>query len=79
MEGAPAIASLVTGPAMVPAASCLIERLRAGASESGRSTARKSPAVGMSVNPNVTGYTPTPSEGEWPGQFSSLMTIDKTA
>lgn len=30
------------------------------------------------VNPAVTGYTPTPAEGEWPGQFSSLMTIDKT-
>ncbi len=31
------------------------------------------------VRPTVTGYTPTPSESEWPGQFSSLMTIDKTA
>jgi oligopeptide transport system substrate-binding protein len=30
------------------------------------------------VSPAVTGYTPTPAEGEWPGQFSSLMTIDKT-
>ncbi len=30
------------------------------------------------INPAVTGYTPTPSEGEWPGSFSSLMTIDKT-
>jgi oligopeptide transport system substrate-binding protein len=30
------------------------------------------------VNPAVTGYTPTASESEWPGQFSSLMTIDKT-
>jgi oligopeptide transport system substrate-binding protein len=30
------------------------------------------------VNPAVTGYTPTPSESEWPGQFSSLMTLDKT-
>jgi oligopeptide transport system substrate-binding protein len=30
------------------------------------------------INPAVTGYTPTPAEGEWPGQFSSLMTIDKT-
>jgi hypothetical protein len=28
------------------------------------------------VRPTVTGYTPTPSESEWPGQFSSLMTID---
>ena len=31
------------------------------------------------VNPAVTGYSPTPSESEWPGQFSSLMTIDKTS
>ena len=31
------------------------------------------------VKPNVTGFSPTPSETEWPGQFSSLMTIDKTA
>ncbi|MGH2614297.1 MAG: ABC transporter substrate-binding protein, partial [Thermomicrobiales bacterium] len=30
------------------------------------------------VNPAVTGYTPTPSESTWPGQFSSLMTLDKT-
>jgi oligopeptide transport system substrate-binding protein len=30
------------------------------------------------VNPAVTGYTPTPSEVEWPGDLSSLMTIDKT-
>jgi oligopeptide transport system substrate-binding protein len=30
------------------------------------------------VKPNVTGFVPTPAEGEWPGQFSSLMTIDKT-
>ena len=29
------------------------------------------------VNPEVTGYTPTPSEVEWPGSVSSLMTIDK--
>jgi oligopeptide transport system substrate-binding protein len=28
------------------------------------------------VNPAVTGYTPTPSEVEWPGSASSLMTID---
>ena len=27
------------------------------------------------VNPAVTGYTPTPSEVEWPGSASSLMTI----
>lgn len=31
------------------------------------------------VNPKVTGYTPTPSENEWPGQFSSLMTITKSS
>jgi oligopeptide transport system substrate-binding protein len=30
------------------------------------------------VSPNVTGYTPTAMESEWPGQFSSLMTLDKT-
>jgi oligopeptide transport system substrate-binding protein len=30
------------------------------------------------INPAVTGYTPTPSDAEWPGQFASLMTIDKT-
>src|SRR5215211_1817116 len=30
------------------------------------------------VNPAVTGYTPTASEVEWPGELSSLMTIDKT-
>jgi oligopeptide transport system substrate-binding protein len=30
------------------------------------------------VNPAVTGYTPTSGESEWPGQFSSLMTLDKT-
>jgi oligopeptide transport system substrate-binding protein len=30
------------------------------------------------VNPNVTGITPTPSEVEWPGSLSSLMTVDKT-
>ena len=34
-------------------------------------------AANFVVNPNVTGYTPTPAEGEWPGQFSSLMTITK--
>jgi oligopeptide transport system substrate-binding protein len=28
------------------------------------------------VNPAVTGYTPTPSEAEWPGSQSSLMTLD---
>jgi len=30
------------------------------------------------VSPAVTGYTPTAAESEWPGQYSSLMTIDKT-
>ena len=30
------------------------------------------------VNPAVTGYTPTASEAAWPGQFGSLMTLDKT-
>lgn len=29
------------------------------------------------VNPEVTGYAPTPSEVEWPGSVSSLMTITK--
>jgi oligopeptide transport system substrate-binding protein len=28
------------------------------------------------VKPEVTGYTATPLEVEWPGQFSSLLTID---
>jgi oligopeptide transport system substrate-binding protein len=30
------------------------------------------------VKPNVTGITPTASEVEWPGVYSSLMTIDKS-
>ena len=30
------------------------------------------------VNPAVTGYTATPTDVEWPGNFASLMTIDKT-
>jgi oligopeptide transport system substrate-binding protein len=30
------------------------------------------------VSPNVTGYTPTALEVQWPGNFSSLMTLDKT-
>ena len=30
------------------------------------------------VKPNVTGLTPTNSADQWPGQYSSLMTIDKT-
>ncbi len=34
-------------------------------------------AANFVVKPNVTGYDPTPAEGEWPGQFSSLMTITK--
>ena len=35
------------------------------------------PAANVVVNPEVTGYTPKPAESEWPGQFSSLMTITK--
>ena len=31
------------------------------------------------VKPNVTGYTATALDVEWPGQFTSLLTIDKTA
>jgi oligopeptide transport system substrate-binding protein len=31
------------------------------------------------VNPNVTGYTPTALDVEWPGQFTSLLTLDKTS
>ena len=30
------------------------------------------------VSPDVTGYMPTAAENQWPGQYSSLMTIDKT-
>ena len=30
------------------------------------------------VSPNVTGLTPTSIDTQWPGNFSSLMTIDKT-
>jgi oligopeptide transport system substrate-binding protein len=30
------------------------------------------------VSPNVTGYTPTAMEVQWPGSFSSLLTLDKT-
>ena len=29
-------------------------------------------------DPAVTGYTATPTDVEWPGNFASLMTIDKT-
>ncbi len=29
------------------------------------------------IKPNITGITPTPSESEWPGSLSSLMTIEK--
>ena len=36
------------------------------------------PAGRALVKPNVTGIVPTPSEAEWPGSLSSLMTIDKT-
>jgi hypothetical protein len=31
------------------------------------------------VNPNVTGYTATALDVNWPGQFTSLMTIDITS
>ncbi len=31
------------------------------------------------VNPDVTGYTATALDVEWPGQFTSLLTIDKTS
>jgi oligopeptide transport system substrate-binding protein len=37
------------------------------------------PAGVFVVNPAVTGYTPSSNESEWPGQFSSLMTIDKSS
>jgi oligopeptide transport system substrate-binding protein len=30
------------------------------------------------VSPNVTGYTATALDVEWPGQFTSLLTLDKT-
>jgi oligopeptide transport system substrate-binding protein len=36
------------------------------------------PTGNFMVNPAVTGYTPTPSEFEWPGYSASLMTLDKT-
>lgn len=29
------------------------------------------------IKPNITGISPTPSEAEWPGSLSSLMTIEK--
>jgi hypothetical protein len=31
------------------------------------------------VSPAITGSTPTSGEGVWPGQFSSIMTIDKSS
>jgi oligopeptide transport system substrate-binding protein len=31
------------------------------------------------VNPQVTGYTPTATENEWPGYLSSAMTLDKSS
>jgi oligopeptide transport system substrate-binding protein len=34
-------------------------------------------AANFVIKPEVTGYDPTPAESEWPGQFSSLMTITK--
>jgi oligopeptide transport system substrate-binding protein len=33
----------------------------------------------MLVSPEVTGYTPTALDSRWPGQFTSLLTLDKTA
>ena len=30
------------------------------------------------VKPNVTGYAPTALDAEWPGQFTSLLTVDKS-
>ena len=30
------------------------------------------------INPNVTGYTASAADAEWPGQFASLLTIDIT-
>ena len=30
------------------------------------------------IKPNVTGYTATTLDVEWPGQFTSLLTLDKT-
>jgi hypothetical protein len=30
------------------------------------------------VSPNVTGITPTSADTQWPGNISSLMTLDKT-
>jgi oligopeptide transport system substrate-binding protein len=35
-------------------------------------------AANFVVKPSVTGYTPTAMETDWPGQYSSLMTIDMT-
>jgi oligopeptide transport system substrate-binding protein len=35
------------------------------------------PAGLFLIKPNVTGITPTATEGEWPGEYSSLMTMDK--
>ena len=55
--------------------------LRAGRRRSCRRPAGSvslQPGRRLRGQPDVTGYTPTPSESEWPGQFSSLMTIDKT-
>lgn len=37
------------------------------------------PLESFVVNPAVTGFSPTPSDSEWPGQSSSLMTITKSS
>ena len=36
------------------------------------------PTVTFIVNRAVTGYTPSPSEFEWPGSAGSVMTLDIT-
>jgi hypothetical protein len=33
----------------------------------------------MLISPNVTGYTPTAGDAEFPGQFASLLTLDITS
>ena len=35
-------------------------------------------STNMLVKPNVTGYTATALDVQWPGQFTSLLTLDKT-
>ena len=36
-----------------------------------------SPSHQVLVKPDVTGYTATPLDVEWPGQFTSLLTIEE--